>query len=121
MGKMSAGVRQSLALVDELRPDVCFVTGGYVCGPVAMACSMRKVPVSIYLPDITPGYAIRWLSKLAQRVAVSLPEVAQRFGGEAPQGKAVVTGYPVRQALIEAAKDRPKARRQLAEALAAAV
>ena len=117
VGKMSAGVRQSLALIDEWRPDVCFVTGGYVCGPVAMACSMRKVPVIIYLPDITPGYAIRWLSKLAQRVAVSLPEVAQRFGGEAPQGKAVVTGYPVRQALVEAAKDRQLARRQLGEAL----
>jgi UDP-N-acetylglucosamine--N-acetylmuramyl-(pentapeptide) pyrophosphoryl-undecaprenol N-acetylglucosamine transferase len=110
-------LRQSLALIDEWRPDVCFVTGGYVCGPVAVACSMRRVPVIIYLPDITPGYAIRWLSKLAQRVAVSLPEVASRFGGEVPQGKAVVTGYPVRQALVDAAKNRPQARRQLSEAL----
>jgi len=117
VGKMSAGVRQSLALMDEFRPDVCFVTGGYVCGPVAVACAMRNVPVLIYLPDITPGYAIRWLSKLAQRVAVTLPEVARHFGGEAPKGKAVVTGYPVRQELVEAAKDRAGARQQLAQSL----
>jgi UDP-N-acetylglucosamine--N-acetylmuramyl-(pentapeptide) pyrophosphoryl-undecaprenol N-acetylglucosamine transferase len=117
LGKMSSGLQQSLEMVDSFRPDVCFVTGGYVCGPVAAACSLRKVPILIYLPDVTPGYAIRWLSKLAQRVAVTLPEVAQHFGGAAPHGKAVVTGYPVRQELIEAAQDRGLARRKLGEAL----
>ena len=117
LGKMATGFRQSLALIDQFRPDVCFVTGGYVCGPVAVACSLRKVPILIYLPDMTPGFAIRSLSRLAQRVAVTMPEVAQQFGGEAPQGKAVVTGYPVRQELVDAANDRPLARRNLAEAL----
>jgi UDP-N-acetylglucosamine--N-acetylmuramyl-(pentapeptide) pyrophosphoryl-undecaprenol N-acetylglucosamine transferase len=117
LGKMSAGLQQSLALVDRFQPDVCFVTGGYVCGPVAVACSLRKVPILIYLPDMTPGFAIRALGKLARRVAVTLPEVAVHFGGEAPHGKAVVTGYPVRQELVEAAQDRPLARRRLAEAL----
>jgi UDP-N-acetylglucosamine--N-acetylmuramyl-(pentapeptide) pyrophosphoryl-undecaprenol N-acetylglucosamine transferase len=117
LGKMSSGLQQSLAIIDSFRPDVCFVTGGYVCGPVAVACSLRKVPILIYLPDVTPGYAIRWLSKLAQRVAVTLPEVARHFGGAAPVGKAVVTGYPVRGELIEAAQDRGLARRKLREAL----
>ncbi len=50
-------------------------------------------------------------------MAVTLPEVARHFGGEAPQGKAVVTGYPVRGELVEAAEDRPLARRRLADAL----
>jgi UDP-N-acetylglucosamine--N-acetylmuramyl-(pentapeptide) pyrophosphoryl-undecaprenol N-acetylglucosamine transferase len=115
--KMVAGARQSLDIINSFRPDVCFVTGGYVCGPVVAACSLRKVPVLIYLPDVTPGYAIRTLSKLAQRVAVTLPEVAAHFGGLAPQGKAVVTGYPIRQELLDAAADRPAARRRLAELL----
>jgi UDP-N-acetylglucosamine--N-acetylmuramyl-(pentapeptide) pyrophosphoryl-undecaprenol N-acetylglucosamine transferase len=115
--RMVAGMRQSLDVIDRFRPDVCFVTGGYVCGPVVAACALRKVPVLIYLPDVTPGYAIRSLSTLAQRVAVTLPEVAKHFGGLAPQGKAVVTGYPVRQELLDAAADRPAARRALAELL----
>ncbi len=114
LGRMTAGVQQSLAIVDDFRPDVCFVTGGYVCGPVVTACALRKLPVLIYLPDMSPGYAIRLLSKLATRVAVSFPEVAHWFGGEAPAGKAVVTGYPVRAEVVTAAQDRRLARRQLA-------
>jgi len=114
VGRMAAGVRQSLAIVDRFRPDVCFVTGGYVCGPVVMACSLRKVPVLIYLPDMSPGYAIRWLSKFATRVAVSFPAAAGWFGGLAPAGKAVVTGYPVRSELVAAAQDRRQARQRLA-------
>ncbi len=117
LGRMGAGVRQSLAIIDRFRPDVCFVTGGYVCGPVVVACWRRKIPVLIYLPDMSPGYAIRLLSKLATRVAVSFPEVAHWFGGEAPVGKAVVTGYPVRVEVVAAAQDRRRARTQLAAAM----
>lgn len=100
--KIAQGVRQSLAIVRRFRPDVCFVTGGYVCVPVVIACRLRRIPVLIYLPDIVPGWAIRWLSRLAQRVAITLPQAATPFGGEAPQGKAVVTGYPVRAELLAA-------------------
>ncbi|MBK8047388.1 MAG: UDP-N-acetylglucosamine--N-acetylmuramyl-(pentapeptide) pyrophosphoryl-undecaprenol N-acetylglucosamine transferase [Anaerolineales bacterium] len=115
--KMAAGVRETSAIIERFRPDVCFVTGGYVSGPVVVACARRQVPVLIYLPDIVPGYAIRWESKLARRVAVTFDEAARWFGGEAPKGKAVVTGYPVRQELIDAAQDRPVARQRLAAAL----
>ncbi|MCB0113425.1 MAG: UDP-N-acetylglucosamine--N-acetylmuramyl-(pentapeptide) pyrophosphoryl-undecaprenol N-acetylglucosamine transferase [Caldilineaceae bacterium] len=111
-GKMAVGVRQSLQLVDEFRPDVCLVTGGYVCTPVAIACRLRRVPVLIYLPDMTPGLAIRWLSRLATQVAVSFPDVAAHFGD-----KAVVTGYPVRPELLEAAADRVATRRRLGQTL----
>jgi UDP-N-acetylglucosamine--N-acetylmuramyl-(pentapeptide) pyrophosphoryl-undecaprenol N-acetylglucosamine transferase len=116
-GKMMVGLGQSLAVVRAFRPHVCFVTGGYVCAPVVMACRLQRVPVLIYLPDMAPGWAIRWLGRLAQRVAVSFPEAAGHFSGEYPQGKAVVTGYPVRRELVSAARDRPKARAQLAEVL----
>lgn len=114
LAKMVRGVRQSLAILRDFRPDVTLVTGGYVCAPVVVACRLRRIPVLIYLPDMTPGAAIRLLSLLAQRVAVSFPDAARYFGGEAPRGKAVVTGYPVRSALVEAAQDRAAARHELA-------
>jgi UDP-N-acetylglucosamine--N-acetylmuramyl-(pentapeptide) pyrophosphoryl-undecaprenol N-acetylglucosamine transferase len=111
-GKMAVGVRQSLRLLNEFRPDVCLVTGGYVCTPVAIACRLRRVPLMVYLPDMTPGMAIRWLSLLAQRVAVSFPEVSKYFGD-----KAIVTGYPVRPELLDAVADREASRRHLGEVL----
>ncbi len=99
--KMVTGFRESLAIVRSFQPDVCLATGGYVCAPVVAACRLRGIPVMIYLPDMVPGWAIRALSYLAQRVAVTFPEVADYFGGLYPQGKSVVTGYPVRAELVE--------------------
>jgi UDP-N-acetylglucosamine--N-acetylmuramyl-(pentapeptide) pyrophosphoryl-undecaprenol N-acetylglucosamine transferase len=117
LGKMVRGLRQSLAILRDFQPDVCLATGGYVCAPVVLACWLRRVPVLIYLPDMTPGAAILWLSRFAQRVAVSFPAAARPFGGLAPQGKAVVTGYPVRQELVEAARNRAATRQQLAQTI----
>jgi len=118
VGKLFSGYRQAQRAISQFQPDVCLVTGGYVCPPVVLACRLKQIPVLVYLPDMTPGWAIRGLSYLAQRVAISFPSVAHFFGGEAPQGKAIVTGYPVRAELVEAAADRAKARNQLADALA---
>ena len=103
--RMAHGIRQSAAFLREFQPQVCFVTGGYVCTPVAWAAHRMGVPILIYLPDLTPGLAIRVLSRLAARVAVSFPEVAPWF-----PGKAVVTGYPVRRELHAAAANRDAAR-----------
>ncbi len=103
--RMAQGVRQSLALLRAFGPHVCFVTGGYVCTPVALAARRLGIPILIYLPDVTPGLAIRVLSHLAARVAVSFMETTPWFGD-----KAVVTGYPVRRELQAAAADRSGAR-----------
>lgn len=127
-GRMIAGFRESLTLLRKFRPDVCLATGGYVCAPVVIACRWLGIPVLIYLPDMVPGWAIRALSRLAQRVAVSYPAVASYFGGLYPAGKAVLTGYPVRSELVRLvaggyldahhhAQKRTAARCQLAEQL----
>ena len=111
--RMARGVRECSALIDDFRPDVIFITGGYVTVPLAVAAwrSRRRVPLLIYLPDLTPGLAVRWTSHLATRVAVSFPEVAHFF-----PSKAVVTGYPVRQELLAADKRAARAQLGLSEA-----
>jgi UDP-N-acetylglucosamine--N-acetylmuramyl-(pentapeptide) pyrophosphoryl-undecaprenol N-acetylglucosamine transferase len=99
--RMYRGVGQSAQIFDRFSADVVLVTGGYVCVPVVIAARRQSCPVLIYLPDVTPGMAVRLLARLARQVAVSCPEAAAFF-----PGKAVVTGYPVRPALLKAA-DQP--------------
>ena len=103
--KMVAGFAQSLGIVRRFSPDVVLVTGGYVCAPVATAAWLRRVPLLVLLPDLEPGLAVRALSRLATRVAVSFPEVARYFD----PSKVVTAGYPVRAEFFAA--DRAEARR----------
>ena len=110
LARMGRGGAQCAGLLREFRPDVVFVTGGYVAAPVAWAAWRQRIPVLIYLPDLTPGLAIRVVSRLATRVAVSFPEVTSYF-----PGKAVVTGYPVRPELLTTDRAGARAALRLSE------
>jgi len=108
-----AGVRQALREIEDFGPEAIFVTGGYVSVPVVVAGWLRRVPILIYLPDIEPGLAIRVLSRLARRVAVSVEESQRYF----PAHKTTVTGYPVRSELLTADKREAQKALDLEEGL----
>lgn len=93
--RLVASVLPALGEVRSFRPQAILATGGYVCVPVVVACWLCRVPALVYLPDLEPGWAIRFLTPLARQVAVSEPESLRFF----PAGKALVTGYPVRREL----------------------
>ena len=98
--KLARGFVTARRIVRQFAPDVVFCTGGYVCVPVGLAAWLQNVPLVIYLPDLEPGLAIRMLSRLATRVAVSFSEAEQFF----PKDKVFVSGYPVREAFLKANK-----------------
>lgn len=106
--KAGKGTRQAAALVRSFRPDVAFVTGGYVAGPVVWAAWRAGVSVFIYLPDMAPGVAIRRMSRFASRIGVTFDEAAGHFSG-----KAVVTGYPVRPEVLALVGRKAEARAAL--------
>jgi UDP-N-acetylglucosamine--N-acetylmuramyl-(pentapeptide) pyrophosphoryl-undecaprenol N-acetylglucosamine transferase len=107
---LTRGYCQSRQIIRRFRPDVLFVTGGYVCVPVTLAARRAGVPVIIYLPDVEPGWAIKFLARFADRVAVTAPE-AQKFF---KPGLTVVTGYPVQAELFSLHQaGKAVARRQL--------
>ena len=103
--RLARGLARSYRIVADWTPDVLFVTGGFVTAPVALACWLRRVPILVYLPDIEPGWAIKFLSVLATRIAVTA-EASRRF---LPARKVVVTGYPVRQELVRARANKAEA------------
>jgi UDP-N-acetylglucosamine--N-acetylmuramyl-(pentapeptide) pyrophosphoryl-undecaprenol N-acetylglucosamine transferase len=109
---LGRGYRRSQEIIRQFQPDLLFITGGYVCVPVTLAARQAGVPVVIYLPDIEPGLAIKFLARFADKVAITTTETARFFR----PGLTVVTGYPVRTELLSAAADeanKAAARRQL--------
>ena len=109
---LGQGYRQSQKIIAQFRPDGLFITGGYVCVPITLAAYRARVPILIYLPDIEPGLAIKFLARFARRVAVTTEETLKFF----KPGQAVVTGYPVRAELVAASlreDSKAAARRQL--------
>jgi len=90
--KLMQGWRASYRLGLRERPAVLFATGGYASVPVALAAWTLRVPILVYLPDIEPGLAVRFIARLATCVAVTVEDSRAYF----PAHKVVVTGYPVR-------------------------
>ena len=90
--KIWRGVWTAFKLGRKERPQALFVTGGYASVPVALAAWLLRVPILLYLPDIEPGLAVRFIARLATRIGVTTEESREYFSGK----KVVVIGYPVR-------------------------
>ena len=84
------------------RPDVVVGFGGYVCIPVSLAALARRVPLVLHEQNSVPGMANRFLGRWARAVAVTYPESVARL----PRPEvAVVTGNPVRPAVLDADRE----------------
>ncbi len=107
LGRTLVGVVAALRHIAAFRPQLVLATGGYVCVPLVLAAWLARVPSLIFLPDVTPGLAVRSLARFATRIAVTCEETKRYL----PVGKTVATGYPVRPELFTT--DRAAARRRL--------
>jgi UDP-N-acetylglucosamine--N-acetylmuramyl-(pentapeptide) pyrophosphoryl-undecaprenol N-acetylglucosamine transferase len=102
--QIARSVPQARSVLRQFAPDVVFITGGYATVAVALGAWSLRLPVVIYLPDIIPGMAIRSLSRLAKRVAVTSEVSYQFFRRE----KVTVTGYPVRRDVFETSQSEAR-------------
>jgi UDP-N-acetylglucosamine--N-acetylmuramyl-(pentapeptide) pyrophosphoryl-undecaprenol N-acetylglucosamine transferase len=94
------GRRTAVARLRSDRPAALFATGGYAAAPVGWAAPRARVPLLVFLPDVRPGWAVRFLARHATRIACSV-EASLRW---LPRAKAVITGYPVRSQFAEATR-----------------
>ena len=95
------GFREAHKLIRQLKPDVIFSKGGFVSVPVVLAGKRCKVPVIIHESDMTPGLANKIAIPSAAKVCCNFPETLKSL----PEGKAVLTGSPIRQELLTGDKD----------------
>jgi UDP-N-acetylglucosamine--N-acetylmuramyl-(pentapeptide) pyrophosphoryl-undecaprenol N-acetylglucosamine transferase len=104
--RVLAGIGQSLVLLRRLRPDAVFSKGGFVSFPVVFAAWVLRIPVVAHESDLTPGLANRLAHPFVRTLCVTFAETRAR----ARRGRLVVTGTPVRRALVEGDAAQGRAR-----------
>jgi UDP-N-acetylglucosamine--N-acetylmuramyl-(pentapeptide) pyrophosphoryl-undecaprenol N-acetylglucosamine transferase len=100
---------QSVSILRHFQPDVVVTTGGYVCGPVALAAArFMKIPTISVEQNMRPGLTTRALSRLVD-VACLISEaskenypVPKRRFERTGKPRLVVTGNPIRREFVSA-------------------
>lgn len=94
--KMAASFLAVRRYLGRRKPDVVLGMGGYVTVPGGMMARTRGVPLALVNADAALLLSNKTLAPIAQRVLFGFPA---DFGKAA--GKAVVTGNPVRQQILD--------------------
>ncbi len=100
--KVMKGYLEARKLLKDLNPDIVFSKGGFVTVPVVLAAKSNKIPVIVHESDISPGLANKLALPSATKICVNFPETLKYL----PEGKAVLTGTPIRKELFSGNKLR---------------
>ncbi|HEX5861615.1 MAG TPA: undecaprenyldiphospho-muramoylpentapeptide beta-N-acetylglucosaminyltransferase [Nocardioides sp.] len=98
--RLRGAVKETLAILDRIRPDVVVGYGGYVSMPAYLAARRRRLPLVIHEQNALPGLANKAGARIASRVAVSFPDT------RLPRAEYV--GLPIRRMISQL--DRPALR-----------
>lgn len=99
------GFSEAKKLLKQLKPDVIFSKGGFVTVPVVVAAKKCKIPAIIHESDMTPGLANKLCIPSAAKVCCNFPETVKSL----PENKAVLTGTPIRQELMNGNREAARA------------
>ncbi|MFN8507499.1 MAG: UDP-N-acetylglucosamine--N-acetylmuramyl-(pentapeptide) pyrophosphoryl-undecaprenol N-acetylglucosamine transferase [Dehalococcoidia bacterium] len=105
MFRLATGTFAAARRLRAFRPDAVFSTGGYASFPASLAARILRRPLVVYLPDVSPGWAVRAETRLATRMATTA-EAALAF---LPAKKTVITGYPVRAEFFATTREEARA------------
>jgi len=98
--KIAIGLAGSIVQVRRLLKEGnfqgVFTTGGYIAGPTIIAARSLGLPVILHESNVLPGKVTRWLSRLADTVALGFEETTQYLPGR----KTVYAGTPVREEFL---------------------
>ncbi|TAH63725.1 MAG: undecaprenyldiphospho-muramoylpentapeptide beta-N-acetylglucosaminyltransferase, partial [Gottschalkiaceae bacterium] len=97
IGELFLGFKDGRNIINDFKPDIVIGTGGYVCGPIVLLASMKKIPTIIHEQNAFPGATNRILSKFVDKIAGSFEESRKHFNNSK---KLVITGNPIRQDII---------------------
>ncbi len=92
-------IKKSKQILKEFKPDIVIGVGGYVTAPVIYAAHKLKIKTLIHEQNSIPGASNLFLSKYADKIAVSFPDSLEAF----PKEKTIFTGNPCGEDAIKKA------------------
>ncbi|MCS7278469.1 MAG: undecaprenyldiphospho-muramoylpentapeptide beta-N-acetylglucosaminyltransferase [Thermodesulfobacteriaceae bacterium] len=90
--KMIKAFLKACKFIKTIEPQIIFATGGYISFPVVLAGKLKGKRTSLHEQNLEPGLANKVLSKLVDKVFISIPGSEKFF----PSKKVVFSGNPVR-------------------------
>ena len=96
-------------LLKEFKPDVAVGVGGYASSAALGAANSLGIPTLIQEQNSYAGLANKQLASKARKICVAYEGMERFF----PKDKILLTGNPVRQALLETTMSREEAVRSL--------
>jgi len=97
--KVNAGYLRARRVIHQFKPDVIFVTGGYVGLPIGLAAQHLHIPIVLHEANAVSGLTNRLLGKYARIIATAFP-VANYADFDAT--KLVFVGNPIREDILQA-------------------
>ena len=104
--KLISSLWKSRSIVKRFRPDIAIGTGGYAGGPVLYVAARRGVPTLILEPNAYAGLANKWLGNKVDKICIAFSGMERFF----PSDKLVMTGNPVREAMLDKVTPRKVAK-----------
>lgn len=99
------GLKQSIAIIKNFRPDVVVGFGSYYTVPILLAAKWLNIPIVLHEANSIPGRANKWLASLATCVGLHFPSTAAFFKSKLT----VEVGLPLREGYQLEAVDKEKA------------
>ena len=101
----SPRAKDTLAILDEFKPDIVIGTGGFASWPIMKAASNRGIPTAIHESNALPGKTVRRLQKSVDRIWINFPQTAQRLKAKE---KILHVGNPLRCGFGDIGREQAK-------------
>ncbi|MDE6577447.1 MAG: undecaprenyldiphospho-muramoylpentapeptide beta-N-acetylglucosaminyltransferase [Muribaculaceae bacterium] len=105
--KLFKSMRLSRKIIREFKPDIAIGVGGYASGPTLKAAQKAGIPTLLQEQNSFAGVTNKLLAKKADKICVAYEGMERFF----PADKIVMTGNPIRKALLTTKLTKEEARK----------
>lgn len=99
------GLLQAKKIINDFKPDLVFVKGGFVSLPVLLAARAKKVPIVVHESDVVMGLSNKIGLRVAAKICVSYPK---KYYKNIDKNKMIFTGLPIRQGFFKPVQNKDR-------------